>query len=426
MITKIDKYNRKSIYSKAAKFAFVVFLFFAFFGTALPFQEEIESADEIGTSNIINQLSYSSLFLISLFSLLPKRKEILLLIKKEKVFTAFLIWCFITIIWSDFKFVSFKRLFQIITITMVSTTALFYIDSDSRLIKYFKAILYPYLIISLISVFIIPGALDHSFGSWRGLASSKNHLGQISLISIMLCFIALRTDKTLKNKLISLLMLFISITLLAGTRSTTSLLVFIFLLSVATLLMIEKQFKQLGVGYTFSFVVISAFLVILISVALNAPNYISAVPNAFGKDMTFTGRITLWQEMLLEISQHPIIGTGFQSFWVMSNYKLMNLYEKFVWLPLQAHNGYLDILNEVGVIGLTLVILMVIFYFTNLHKLRNQLPWFLFIITVLIINFQETTLFRTGHISGMFFIFAYLTLYVRLVLIKNQVSVSST
>ena len=88
-----------------AKLALVLFIFFLFFGTSLPFRERAEDVEDIGTSNIVNQLAFGGLFIISAIALIPKRKELLQLSKQEKFLTAFFLWCLISIIWSEHSFV---------------------------------------------------------------------------------------------------------------------------------------------------------------------------------------------------------------------------------------------------------------------------------------------------------------------------------
>jgi len=93
---KKNIYN--TVHSKIAIISFVIFLFFAFFGTSLPFQERVRDVDAIGTSNIVNQLVFSLLFLAACISLIPKIYELFILIKKEKFLSFFLIWCLIVIL----------------------------------------------------------------------------------------------------------------------------------------------------------------------------------------------------------------------------------------------------------------------------------------------------------------------------------------
>ena len=104
------------------------------------------------------------------------------------------------------------------------------------------------------------------------------------------------------------------------------------------------------------------------------------------------------------------MGTGFQSYWIVENSKILSLYEQFPWLPHQAHNGYLDVFNETGLIGLSLFAAMIIYYFINLFASNLDDNWKWFVIIILVINFQETTLFRPSHISFVLLIISYLTL----------------
>ena len=142
--------------------------------------------------------------------------------------------------------------------------------------------------------------------------------------------------------------------------------------------------------------------------------------------MTFTGRLDLWKYMMNEISKHLLIGTGYQGFWVMENYDVLVLYEEFVWIPFQAHNGYIDILNEVGLIGFLVFVLMVAFYFFNLKRIKETYLWNLLIIIILIINFQESNLFRPGIFAGTMFIFSYLTLYAKLIRPNQKTGITSS
>jgi len=200
-----------------------------------------------------------------------------------------------------------------------------------------------------------------------------------------------------------------------GSTSTTSILALFFFLFLSSLLFIDSIFKPLGIGNAYSVIIVSSFLILFISIVLFSPHLISVIPNAFGKDLTFTGRLDLWIYMLREVNKHLFFGTGFQGFWVMTNVDVLVLYEEFVWIPFQAHNGYIDILNEVGLIGFSFFVLMVDFYFVNLWKIKEKYLWNLLILVILLINFQESNLFRPGIFAGTMFIFSYLTLYAKLI-----------
>ena len=140
----MTKKSDKSILSSIAKISFFIFLFFTIFGTSPPFRDirgQYGDINEVATSNVMNQIVYTFLFLISSLTLTVRRKELMTLIRREKILTLFLLWCLLSIFWSAIPFVSFKRLFQIFTAVIVSLAFLFHIDSSKEIIKYFKYIL---------------------------------------------------------------------------------------------------------------------------------------------------------------------------------------------------------------------------------------------------------------------------------------------
>jgi len=79
----------------------------------------------------------------------------------------------------------------------------------------------------------------------------------------------------------------------------------------------------------------------------------SAVLEASGRDASLTGRTGIWQTVLSE-PINPLLGTGYTSFWLGERLqRIWNLYPN---TPLiQAHNGYIEVYLNLGVVGLALL-----------------------------------------------------------------------
>jgi hypothetical protein len=103
---------------------------------------------------------------------------------------------------------------------------------------------------------------------------------------------------------------------------------------------------------------------------------------------------------------------------------MQTLFDEFPWLPNQSHLGYLDILNETGIVGISIFIIMLIYYFRNLSMLKKEHFWKWFIIITLIINFTESTLFGPHMLTGILFIFSYIALYVESVKVNKRDNIS--
>jgi len=79
------------------------------------------------------------------------------------------------------------------------------------------------------------------------------------------------------------------------------------------------------------------------------------VLEATGKDATLTGRTELWNFALSRIPDHPIFGRGYQAFWIQGTpdaeamWRMGNI---TVRSGFSFHNQYLELLIELGAIGL--------------------------------------------------------------------------
>jgi O-antigen ligase len=398
--------------SVLAKVSFLIYFFFVFFGTSLPFQDySITSVDDIATSNPINQIVFSSLYLLSFPGLLTRKNRILELIKTEKFFSLFLAWSFLTIFWSDAMFVSFKRWLQFFGSGIILLSAILNFRSIDECIGYVKIILSIYIPITLLSIILGPGVGQWG---WKGLTLQKNMLGQHVLMSLIIWSIAIARDNGLKKKTYALIFWCISLILLIGSRSVTCILTAMALFLIVGAFKAQKVIFEPIIGRFFSLVFIFLFWFSVAAIVILNPDLLASMFAAFGKDITLTGRVELWGSIFSYTQNHLFIGCGFGGFWVVGSSTLNSLYDEYTWFPNEAHLGYLDILNETGVIGLLFFIFMVSFYFVNNLKIDKANPWKWLLITVLILNLSESTLIIPNSVTGASVVFSYLALYVML------------
>ncbi|MGD8306655.1 MAG: O-antigen ligase family protein [Ignavibacteria bacterium] len=409
------KISNKNIYSQIALITFFLYFFFTLFGTSLPFRTGTRDPSELGTSNVVNQIVFTTLFLTALFSLIPKMDEVTAIIKREKFLIIFLIWCTLTLFWTGNSFVVFKRLFQFYTVIIVCLAFLANSDSADNALFILKIFFSVFMIVSLISIFTIPGAISRHYREWQGLATSKNGLGQASLVSTVIWIYVLSKEKRIKSQLFAIFMLIISLILLFGSNSITSISAFLFLVIVWLLFEMDKIFKPLGIRRTITIIfLVFAGLIILLDLLYSGALMASVFALA-GKNLTLTGRTDLWADILLEVKKHLLIGCGYKGFWIVDSPKILEVYETYVWLPRSSHSGYIDILNETGLIGLLMVIGIIINYFVTLVKHKKRSFWMWFIVIALIENFTETIFFNAGGLMTLLFVFAYISLFSEII-----------
>jgi exopolysaccharide production protein ExoQ len=87
-------------------------------------------------------------------------------------------------------------------------------------------------------------------------------------------------------------------------------------------------------------------------------------------DSTFTGRSIIWDFAQREIERRPLLGWGYQSFWLVGR-DAPSVVEAPGWVKMMpnAHSGYYDTTIEMGYVGLALLI---IFLVANLHGIGRM------------------------------------------------------
>jgi O-antigen ligase len=71
-----------------------------------------------------------------------------------------------------------------------------------------------------------------------------------------------------------------------------------------------------------------------------------------GRDTSLTGRVPLWEAIWPEILRAPLIGHSYAGFWNMESPTIQMIWRTIGWEAPDAHSSYLDILLQLGVIGL--------------------------------------------------------------------------
>ena len=75
-----------------------------------------------------------------------------------------------------------------------------------------------------------------------------------------------------------------------------------------------------------------------------------------GRDASLTGRVPLWQAIWPEIMRSPLIGHGYAGFWNADSPTVQMIWRYAGWPAPDAHSSYLDILLQLGVVGLSLYV----------------------------------------------------------------------
>jgi O-antigen ligase len=132
--------------------------------------------------------------------------------------------------------------------------------------------------------------------------------------------------------------------------------------------------------------------------------------NELGKDNTLTGRTQIWAALMQSVLKHPLLGYGYQAFWIGARGEAVNTFATTHWLFAYAHNGYLEILLQLGLAGLVAICILVVIAFRNGMALmggvnQRYATWGITVLVVTIVyNLDEGTLFYSNELVSILFV----------------------
>src|SRR6516225_5421842 len=115
------------------------------------------------------------------------------------------------------------------------------------------------------------------------------------------------------------------------------------------------------------------------------------------QDPTFSARTIIWDFVLDEIGRRPLLGWGYQSFWLVGR-DGPSIVDASGWVTLMpnAHNGYLDTMLELGPVGLALLVIVIMTTLHAIGRVANRDParaWVMLSLAIFMIfhNLLETS-----------------------------------
>ncbi|MGB9835677.1 MAG: O-antigen ligase family protein [Candidatus Saccharicenans sp.] len=285
---------------------------------------------------------------------------------KNKLFFLVLGYMLLSIIWSRFPEISFRRwVKEAITLGIIALA----LSEDSPIKSIFSAFrraIYIAIPISLMLIKYFP-EFGRQYGRWSGeimwvgVATQKNGLALICIFSLIFLIWSnwdyFLNWSSVPNKLLFLTDLFImllSFALFLGPKrtfkysATSTISLMVGLVILFTFYYFKKKQKLINANL----IKISLLLIIILGIMLP---FSGKVPwtkfiSFFGREATLTGRTQIWSMLVPYVWKKPFLGYGEGGFWTTA------LREQ---IESHAHNGYLDTILELGFLGLFLILIFI-------------------------------------------------------------------
>jgi exopolysaccharide production protein ExoQ len=279
-------------------------------------------------------------------------------VTQNSALAGLLAFALLSVAWSDFPFATFKKWFRDIGIYM----AILIVVSDARPLEATRTVLRRlcYLLIPLSVVLIkFYPQLGMGFSDWggyqfTGVSTSKNMLGAVCLISGIFFFWDTvtswpqrRSPRVRRTIFVNLAFVGMTLWLLNLSDSKTSTICLV--LGCLVMAAAQSNFGRRHPTFVKVMSPAAFLLYVILTLGFGLGSELSV---AVGRSSNMSHRTHIW-EVLMSAPINPLFGTGYQTFWVGPRLH-------WAWERLDgdnvtsAHNGYLQIYLDLGIIGLFL------------------------------------------------------------------------
>lgn len=358
----------------------------------------VDSVDKYVEGSAPDRYFFSVLLVLGIIVLAGRKQQVTDLLRTNLPIIVFFVYCAVSVLWSDYSYVAFKRFIRslgdLAMVLVVLTEYDFYAAVKQLLVRV-GFVLVP---LSILFIKYYP-ALGRNYGIWSGateitgVCEQKNTLGVLCLIfglGFLWCFLTVYQDRKNPGRrrfLIAYgLSLALTLDVLWMSGSMTSLSCFL-LAGLAMFAAMRPSFIRRPVrihvllaGMSIAFCAFFLF------------NLDAVLLPVLGKDPTLTGRTDIWR-VLLGIVTNPLLGTGFQSFWLGDRIK--KIWDAFPSHGFnEAHNGYLEIFLNLGWIGILLLTLLLVTGYRKIFAAYRREPylaslWLAYFLAAIIHNLTE-------------------------------------
>jgi exopolysaccharide production protein ExoQ len=245
--------------------------------------------------------------------------------------------------------------------------------------------------------------------AWKGIFSAKNYLGNMALFFLTVAVSYPGRTSFLRSVRVSQIILCLA-AITFSRAATAYMLTAVYIVYLVIMKALHRLRKK---DY---FVVCLLLLVSLSTAAVVLVAWPDFLFGLLGKDGTLTGRTGIWSAAIDSIAKRPMLGYGYQAFWLGLEGESYRVILAVSWLLAQAQNGFIDVMLEMGAVGLSIVLLVFGFAFRDavvcLLRSRNDadlrvVEWYLAIVILTFIwNLDESFLFEPKHLGSMIFLIA--------------------
>jgi exopolysaccharide production protein ExoQ len=350
------------------------------------------------------------IYLVTIALVLLRWKSSLVTALSQPLILVIVGFMLVSFLWSALPDESFRKGLNAVA------TSLFGVYMAARFtlreqIKYLAIALSLAAVFCLLFTLAMPGSaieIGVNAGAWRGPLTQKNLLARLMVLTTLVNLMAAWEARSWQWLPWIGCALGSGLLILSGSKTG--------LLVLFVIVMLMPLYQAMRLKDTVMIPILIACILIGGSISTFLIGNWEQLLLSLGRDPSLSGRTDLWVGAIGKIAEHPWLGYGFRGFWSADS-GAPDIWQVVGYKPPHAHNGYINMSLDLGMIGLMLFLLnLFVSYVKSLGWLRLQkgvvgLFPVLYITFIFMYNHSENTIIEHNSIFWSTFISVSLSLF---------------
>jgi exopolysaccharide production protein ExoQ len=385
---------------------FTILVLFLATGAFLSLVIDTSTPAALNEGNPLLQIIWACVYAVVLIRAIGNFRPIVAAVRANKFLIALVLLAVLSVFWSEEPGLTLRRSLGLLATTLfgLDFAVRYSIRKQLQLVAIaLSAVVALSVVVQVFFAGLIP-VVDKAYpNAWVGLFDQKNVFARVIVLTAIAVLASVH--RSLRGILTAVFTFLAAVALIILTQSITAV---VALVGLIVILQFAPALRWTGPVRTlirFSAAVMVAPAIFLLI------HYWSLITNLLGRNGTLTGRAQLWAMSLSSIELRPLWGYGYSAFWRVSE-EALRINAIVRWTVPHAHNAYIDLALELGLVGLALYVAA---YIAALWRAVGYMrtdcepgaKWpLLYLCFILLYSFTESSVLVPGSIFWMLFVAA--------------------
>jgi exopolysaccharide production protein ExoQ len=292
--------------------------------------------------SFVTEIVWTTLYAVCLAVAFARKQRLVATLLSDRIISLFLALAILSTLWSDAPSTSLWESARLVATTLFAI----YLATAYSLEDIFRMVAAATALAAVLSIIVglaLPqyGLSDYMHRTvWIGVFDQKNSLGSIMTFGA-LTWLIYALGGGHPRWLGALFFTTCSVAVVLSASATSLVVECILVLTILTLVRVHSSIR-----------IVASLVLLIIGTwfVMQVRHPVDVVLAFLNRDQDLTGRTEIWSMVLDAIFKHPWLGYGYHAFWRGSDGPSADI-RLGNWIPPHAHNGFLDLALNFGIVG---------------------------------------------------------------------------